>query len=278
MLNNVNDRLGMDAKEATFVVSMIMEGYEKGLISKNDLNGMELKWGDAASAKELLRKISVRDGFGDTLAEGVMRAAGKLGGEFPNMAVFLKRGNAPHIHDPRTRWCTLFNQVVSNMGSQEGIDMTLRAAPELGIDRPALNADEYLAEVEVKTAPKRQFEECLTFCYFQSATLETMVQTLNLLTGTEYTVQDCLKVGRRVVNLLRMGNQREGMTKEDDSFSPRLGQPPVDGPAQGKSLAPTFDNIRAAYYREMGWGEDGMPTPETLRQLNLGFTVSNSGK
>jgi aldehyde:ferredoxin oxidoreductase len=274
-LNSLNDRLGMDAKEAAFVVSMVMEGYDKGVLSRSDVDNLDVKWGNVEALEEILRKISYREGIGDVLAEGVKRAADRLGKPFGEMAVYIKRGNAPHIHDSRTRWCTLFNQVVSNMGSQEGIDMTLRASAELGIEKPASTPDEYLAVVEAKTAPKRQFEECLTFCYFQSASLQTMVTTLNCLTGAEYSVQDCLKVGRRVVNLLRMFNKREGMTIEDDTFSSRLAQVPVDGPGKGKSLAPTFESIREAYYEQMGWGKDGMPTRETLQKLDLEFTLAS---
>ena len=70
----------------------------------------------------------------------------------------------------------------------------------------------------------------------------------------------------------------EGMTKEDDSFSARLKEPPVDGPGKGKSLAPPYEKIRDTYYREMGWGEDGMPNRETLESLGLGFTLSESGE
>ncbi len=159
----------------------------------------------------MLHKISLRDGIGDMLAEGVMRTAEKLGGEFMNMAVFVKKGNAPHVHDPRTRWGTLFTQVISNTGTQEGMDMTARANPELGFSRPTSEPDEYVAEVQARTGPKRQFEECLVFCYFQAGTLDTMVRTLNSLTAGRYDINECLKVGRRVINLFRMFNKREGM-------------------------------------------------------------------
>jgi len=273
MLNDLNDRLGMDAKEATFLISMIMEGVEKGLIRKKEMSGIEPRWGNVRGAAELLRKISRREGFGDLLAEGVMRAAHTLGGEFPDMAIYVKRGNAPHIHDPRTRWGTLFTQAISNTGSQEGVDMTSRGSPELGIDKPTADPDEYLGEVQAKTGPARQFAECLGFCYYQTSSLKTTAETLNCLTGMGYGVEDCLNVGRRVVNLLRMFNRREGMQKEDDCFSPRLGKPPVDGPGKAKSLAPTFERARSAYYRAMGWNEDGVPTRETLEKLDLHFTL-----
>jgi len=274
MLNNLNDRLGMDGKEVSFLISMLMEGYEKQLIGKEDLDGIDLKWGNISAIEALLRKISHREGAGELLAEGVMRVSAELGGEFPNMAVFVKKGNAPHIHDSRTRWGTLFTQVISNTGTQEGVDMTSRSNPELGFSKPTSEPNEYLAKAQALTGPKRQFEECLLFCYFQACSLPTMVGTLNSITGADYSIEDCLNVGRRVINLLRMFNKREGMSREADSFSPRLGQSPVDGPGKGQSLAPTFEKVRAAYYRAMQWDRNGIPTRKTLKNLNLEFTLS----
>ena len=64
--------------------------------------------------------------------------------------------------------------------------MTARSNPELGLDRPTSEPDEYLAKAQARTGPKRQFEECLVFCYFQACTFDTMVKTLNSLTGGQY--------------------------------------------------------------------------------------------
>lgn len=275
MLNTLTDDLGMDAKESSFLISMVMEGYERGLISKDYLDGIDIKWGDAEAAAELLRRISRREGIGDVLAEGVMRSSEKLGGEFPNIAVYVKKGNAPHIHDPRTRWGTLFTQVVSDMGSQEGLDMTGRGSADLGIENPTAEPDEYLGAVNAKTEWWRQFQECLTYCYYQTPTGKTMIKTLNDLTGFNYDMEEALKIGRRVVNLLRIYNKREGMTKEHDTFSPRLAMPPVDGFGKGKSLAPTFERVLSAYYKASGWDQEGMPTRRLLEELDLGFTMNN---
>jgi len=65
------------------------------------------------------------------------------------------------------------------------------------------------------------------------------------------------------------------MTREDDCFSPRLQMPPVDGPGKGKSLAPTFEKVRSAYYRAAGWDENGLPTTSLLKELDLGFTLQD---
>jgi len=275
MLNTLNDDLGMDGKEASFLVSMLMEGYEKRLITKDDLDGISLSWGNVEGVGQLLKKISRREGIGDLLAEGIVRTARELGGEFEQMAVYVKQGNAPHIHDSRTRWGTLFTQIISNTASQEGMDMTARANPELGFTEPTSEPTPYLATVQAKTGPKRQFEECLLFCYFQACSLKTMVHTLNVLTGGDYTPESCLEVGQRVINLLRMFNYREGLTIADDSYSPRLGQSPLDGPGRGKSITPTFEEIRRTYYQEMDWDDRGIPKAEILKRLNLDFTLSD---
>jgi aldehyde:ferredoxin oxidoreductase len=269
MLNRLNDDQGMDAKEASFLVSMLMEAYEKGELEAKDLDGIELIWGNIDGAEQLLKKISRREGVGDLLSRGVMRTANKLGGRLDDMAVYVKRGNAPHIHDPRIRWGTLFTQAIANNASQESMDLTSRANPELGIQEPTREPNAYLAEVQAKTGPKRQFEECLVFCYFQACSLQNMVDTLNVLTGGEFTTNECLAIGERTINLLRMYNIREGLDIKQDAYSRRLGQPPADGPGKGRSMDPTFKEVRAAYYQAMGWTEKGVPRPETLKRLGL---------
>jgi aldehyde:ferredoxin oxidoreductase len=275
MFNRLIDDLGMDAKETSFLLSMLMEGVEKELLDKDNLDGIDLSWGDIEAIERLLKKISRREGIGDLLAQGVMRTAAGLGRGLDDIAVYVKQGNAPHVHDPRTRWGTLFTQIISNMVSQEGMDMTARANAELGFTEPTRDPDEYLAFVQSKTGPKRQFEECLLFCYFQACSLKHMVDTFNILTGGEFSTAYCLAVGERVINLLRMYNIREGLTMADDRYSRRLGQSPVDGPGAGKSINATFEQIRAVYYQAMGWDQNGVPTTETLYRLGLGFTLES---
>lgn len=275
MLNALNDDLGMDAKEAAFLLSMLMEGYGKGFIDRSDLNGIDLKWGDPEAAAAVLRAISGRQGIGELLAGGVMRAAHALGDPFPEIAVYVKKGNAPHIHDSRTRWGTLFTQAVSDTGSQAGLDMTVKGSPDLGIETATAEPDAYLGRVNALTSWVRQFQECLTYCYFQTPSLDTLVATLNCLTGSNLDRDGAVQTGRRVVNLFRMFSLREGMTCEDDSFSPRLASPPVDGPRAGKSLAPTFAAARQAYYEASGWDAQGVPQPDLLRSLGLEFTLKD---
>lgn len=276
MLTNVNDRLGMDVKEAGWVVSLAMECYEKGLISKEDLDGLELVWGDPEAVKTLLNKIAHREGFGDVLAEGVMRAADKIGGEAPNFAVYTKKGIAPHTHDPRGMWGILFGQSVSDMGSLEGMVPDLMPDPDIGYPEPLPPFSvEGVPEGLSKGSQKGQFNDTLGICMFLlGAKLDIITDTVSAVTGWDFSPQEALEVGRRIVNLQRAFNIRHGETPEHDVISPRLAQAPVDGPAKGVSIAPHYDQMVRAYYRHMGWDEKtSKPLKETLESLGLGFVA-----
>jgi aldehyde:ferredoxin oxidoreductase len=87
VLANLVDRLGMDVNESGWAIGWVMECYEKGLLSKDKLDGMEMNWGNTESTAAMLRKIAHREGFGDLLAEGVKRAAERIGGDALNCAV-----------------------------------------------------------------------------------------------------------------------------------------------------------------------------------------------
>jgi len=281
-LSHVADCLGLDSKESTFLISLLMECYEKSIINKEDLDGTELIWGNAEGIISLLKKIAKREGVGDMLAEGVMRVSQQIGKEAPNFAIYVKRGQAPHIHDLRTRWGTIFTQAISNTGSQEGIDLTLNVDPDLGIEEPIPYPDERVPKAQAKTGPRRQFEESLIVCYFLArgrGSLKNIIDTLNVVTDFDLSINEALNVGHRIINLLRVFNIRHGWTLEDDSFSPRIGTMPIDGPQAGKTIATTFELLRRTYYKEMGWDENtGVPLPQTLERLGLGYTINELEK
>ena len=119
MLSNEVDRLGIDCNETGWVIGWVMECYEKGALSRDDLDGLDMTWGNVEAVKSLLGKIAGREGIGDVLAEGVMRASRKIGGEAANWAIYTLKGNTPRGHDHRGRWTELFDTCVSDTGTIE---------------------------------------------------------------------------------------------------------------------------------------------------------------
>lgn len=88
---------------------------------------------------------------------------------------------------------------------------------------------------------------------YQSPILSTPMRALNSITG--FGIEECLALGRRVSNLLRVLNVQHGFTAEQDSFSSRLGQLLPHGPGKGLGKVRTIEEINKNYYKDMGWCE-----------------------
>jgi aldehyde:ferredoxin oxidoreductase len=274
-LANVNDRLGMDAKEQATVLGLAIECYEKGLITKKDTDGLELTWGNIEAVETLMRKIATRDGFGNVLAEGVMRAANTIGGEAPNFAVYTHKGVAPHVHDDRGLWNIAFSMAVSDMGSIPAGDMgdvgdLLETIGDNFLDPARAFDAEYIPKCSALMWRRGHFVDCLGICMFVAGvSFKLIAETLNAVTGWDFTWQECTEVGERVMTMMRSFNVKNGHTRADNSLSPRILQAPVDGPAKGVSIAPKLDLMLDIYNEALGWDNDGKPLPKTLTRLGL---------
>jgi aldehyde:ferredoxin oxidoreductase len=277
VLSHEVDCLGIDTNEAGWVIGLVMECYEKGILSREDCDGLEMTWGNVEATREMLRRIARRQGFGDVLAEGAMRAAQRIGGEAPNFAIHTMKGNTPRGHDHRTRWPMLFDTCLSQMSTDEGFSMLYPA--DLGLPfrtslGPNTSPEDTLTwNAQCKGAA--QFEDCLGVCRFTTRTdLKLLAQAVSAATGWDFAIEETMVVGRRVVNLLRAFNIRHGHTADMDAPSPRYGSTPVDGPSRGKSIMVHWDELRSQYYEQMGWNkETGKPLPDTLKSLGLEYTI-----
>ena len=278
-LTNVNDRLGMDVKEEAFVVGLAMECYNKGILTKKDTNGVDLTWGNVEGVETLLYKIAHREGFGDVLAEGVMRAAKKIGGDAPKFAVYTKNGIAPHVLDIRGLWPSMFMLATSDMGSLTAsiadVGDLLDANEGMSMMDPsqAFSAEGLPRKVRL-LGHRGHFVDSIGICmHVEGATLKTLSDTVGAATGWDFTWQEAVEVGQRVQNLMRVFNIRHGSRREDDRVSPRLVEAPVDGGAKGMTIGPKYEGMLNDYYQGMGWDKEGRPLPETLKKLGLEFAV-----
>ena len=274
-LGSLNDRLGMDVKEQAFVMGLAMECYEKGLITKKDTDGVELTWGNVQAVETMLNKIARREGFGDVLAEGVMRAAQKIGGDALKFAVYTHKGNAPHVHDDRGMWSILFSMAISDMGSIPSGDMgdvgdMMDTVGANALDPEQAFSAEYVPKGQAINGRRGHFIDCLGTCSFVSGVpFTTIADTVSAVTGWDFTWQEAAEVGYRVMNMMRAFNLRHGLTREHNYVSPRILEAPTEGVAAGISAAPVFDQMLDTYYEAMGWDKEGRPLPETLTRLGL---------
>ena len=268
MLTNVVDRLGFEMNEAGWVIGLAMECYEKGLITKDDTGGIELNWGNVEATREILHKIARRDGFGDILADGAMRAAGKIGKGATEFAIHTLKGNTPRGYDHRGYLTEMFDKLTSNTS-------TLESRP-VGIVSTGSGWED---TVEVATAGKGRmsFEDTLGTCRFATLVeMNTLAEAVQAATGWQFTEDEAQTTGLRIVNLFRVYNFRCGHTREMEAPSPRYGSTPVDGPVAGREVLPELDKMLDDYYNRMGWDiATGKPLPETLTQLGLESVIKN---
>ena len=274
VLQNLTDRLGLDLNESSWTVGWLMECFEKGIVTRADLDGLEMTWGNVLAVEALLNKIARREGCGNWLAEGVMRASAKLGGEAPDLGVYTLKGASPRGHDHRARWYELLDTCLSNTSTIEasfGLPPDLQGYPKL--TDPF--SPEQVSTVNAVTGGWRQFEDCLGICRFCSAHPVAVLDAVNGVTGWQLGVAEALNIGQRVINQLRVFNFRHGLDPKLEAPSPRYQSTPVDGPAQGKAFGEHFDWMKRNYWQKMGWDtETGKPLPETLERLGLGELVA----
>ena len=265
------DRLGMDTNEGGWVVGWVMECYEKGALKKKDLDGLEMTWGNVEATRQLLRNIAHRVGYGNILAEGVKRAAEKLGGEAVNWAIFTSKGNTPRGHDHRGRWVEMLDTVISDTGTVE-TQMLVKNKKLWNMPEPmdVFNPDQTVA-AEANSMGSMTISDCLVQCWFTSfCDTETQTEALNAATGWNMSLEEVMKVGKRVVNMMRLYNLKAGLTPNLEKAPSRYCSQPVDGPNKDRSIVPHFDKMIDKYYQLMGWDrKTGMPLPETLKKLGI---------
>jgi len=269
MLSKEVDRLGMDTNESGWVVGFAMECYEKGIITREKANDLDLSWGNAESARLLLNLIANRIGIGDLLAEGVMRVSKKIGGEAENFAIHTLKGNTPRGHDHRNRWTEQFDTCVSNTGTLEtwGGPIPLGTTPKW----------EDIVDTNLHDKGTMMFEDSLVTCRFNTRmNIDLLSQALSAVTGWDFSWNEGIHVGKRIVHLLRAFNTRHGIIgREVDRPSPRYGSTPDAGPGEGKSLQKVWDKMLDKYYKGMGWDSSGKPLPQTLKEYNLDYVAKD---
>jgi aldehyde:ferredoxin oxidoreductase len=264
--HNLCDDMGIDQISFGSTVACAMELYEKGLLPREKLAGLELKFGNPQAIVELAWRTAYRTGFGDDIALGSKRLAEKYNA--PDSAMHVKGLELP-AYDPRAFQGHGLGYATSNRGGCH-----LRAymiSPEV-LDIP-VKLDRFETKEKAKWVKWYQdyysVIDSLVVCKFLSFALlpEDMVPLLNATTGWEWTVDDFMKAGERIYNLERMFINREGFGRKDDTLPMRLLKEPLpEGPSKG--WVSHLDKMLDEYYDLRGW-KDGLPTDTKLEQLDL---------
>ncbi|RLF53271.1 MAG: aldehyde ferredoxin oxidoreductase [Thermoplasmata archaeon] len=261
------NELGMDTISMGGILGFTIEAYNKGIITKRDLDGIEIGWGKPVELSKLMEAIAYRKNKTTRLlGEGIKTASETLNAE--DFAVHCKGMDLPG-YDPRGVFGMGLAYATSDRGACHQRAWTVRAE----LNDPEL--DRFSFEKKAKIVKEVQDERAaffsLVLCDFAPISEEHCVEMWNLATGFDHNVESYLKCGERIWNLIRVFNLREGLPPGSDKLPPRLFKEPfTKGPAKGILLnEKDFENSLQEYYTLRGWDEKGVPTIEKLKELNL---------
>lgn len=268
--NEMCDNLGMDTITAGNLVAMVMELFERGLVTAEDNAGLEVRFGDAPALLEMLKLIAQRRGLGAIVADGALGIL-KVRPEWGKFVVHSK-GMTFAAYDPRGFHGQGLAYATSARGACHNVGGYTVSEELMGkkYDRYALVGKGQL----VKTVQdNRAYIDSLGLCTvvrgaYKFSTTPTP-ETLLAITGYDF-APHLMTIGERISNLERAILAREGIGRKDDALPPRMKEPVPTGPAAGHFISDEMlDVMLDEYYALRGWDAQGKPRPETLVKLGL---------
>jgi aldehyde:ferredoxin oxidoreductase len=274
------DELGLDGMSVGVVVSWAMECYERGILSKEDCDGLELHFGNDEAAVALLDKIAHREGIGDLLAEGTKRAAEKVGQGSASFAMHSKGLELPG-YDVRSLKTFAMGLAVGTRGACHNRSLVYEADIKGKVDR--FKVEPGRGPLAKEAEDFAAILDCLVLCKFLrncfSDFNEEVSRLYTMATGIPLTPEELAAVGERVWNLKKAFNIREGWTRADDWMPDRIFDDPVPtGPSKGSHL--TREELRSMideYYQARGWTPEGLIPRSKLIALGLEDVAEDIG-
>lgn len=284
--NELCNKYTLDTISTGAAIAFAMECYEDGILTIGD-TGIELEFGNADAMVKMVEMIGKREGLGDILAEGVMRAAEKIGKGAAKYALHVKGLELP-MHEPRGKRSLALAYSLSPTGAdhmESPHDVFFELFnPEgkhpmalLGLLEPLDMLDTGPKKVRAFYYTKLLWDlyNCIGICDFVGVPIgplpvNQLIKHVKAVTGWDTSLWELLKAGERSNIMMRVFNFREGFTSKDDTLPDRMFQELQNGPLKGEKIAKEdFEKMKALYYQMAGWDENGCPTEAKLAELGL---------
>jgi aldehyde:ferredoxin oxidoreductase len=283
---------GVDVVESSCMVAFAMELYEKGIIDEKVTDGLKLEWGNTEVISEIYRRIANRQGFGEILGEGMIRAMARIEGATPYYGLNIK-GLAAIASDERATPALALGVATATRGSDH-----LRSRPTIDFFHLP---EKVLKQVfggpvssDFTSFDGKSYEiyfterlyalvDALGICKFQTRAImspstpafEEYAPLIYNITGLEFTPSELMAIGERIYTIERMFNIREGFSRKDDYLpdryydekTPATGGMPLTRNVQMDRVK--FDKMLDEYYELHHWDNQGNPLPERLEELGL---------
>ncbi len=261
------DRLGLDTISSGNVTGLAIDLYERGVLTKKDTGGLELKWGNEEAYGKMPAMIANRQHIGAVLADGAKRAAKKIGKGAEKLVVESKGLEYP-AYDPRGTIGMALAYATSDRGACHMRAWPV-AADAYGSGDPW--SPEGKAAICVEDQTRTSVKWSFIFCDFYSVNFANMAKYYTAVTGAKSSEEHMREIGKRIWNLTRAFNVREGFARNDDNLPERMEKDPLSsGKTKGKSVPRVdFERMLEEYYKLWGWDAQGRPTKKALEEAGL---------
>ena len=274
------DEYGLDLISASVCIAWAMEAYEKGALSKEECDGIDLRFGNAEAMIEVLEKIGRNEkGIGALLAKGT-RAASKIVGKGTEHYAMQNKGVEWAGHTCRPFPACAVGYAT---GPRGGSHHDIRPTPEKSglVDRKVLDGKGALA---AEINHWLIFADSMGLCHLGEPIWGPMkinqnqIEALNAITDWNLSYEEARKTAERQWNMIRCLAAREGFTRDYDQLPPRFKEEPIPaGPMKGAVIsAETLERLKDDYYEYRGWDKKtGNPTAAKLKELGLDFAIAD---
>ena len=279
--NELCGAYSLDTISTGGVIAFAMECFENELLTTKDTGGLELRFGNAEAMLKLIELIARREGIGDLLADGTVKAARQIGRGAEQLAMQVK-GLEAGMHEPRLKAGLGLGFMVNPHGADHccnlhdtmyEVEGQMRELRPLGILEPVPADDIGPRKVALFRfiQLKRIMNDSAVLCLFLPYSIEQVTRAIAAVTGWDTGVMEQIRVAERILTIARLFNIREGFTAADDHLPQRFFQPKTDGVLANKPLDPVkMEQAKSYYYTLMGWdARTGVPLPEKLEELGI---------
>jgi aldehyde:ferredoxin oxidoreductase len=287
-LDNLCTRLGIDSISAGGAIAFAMDLYDRGILTLNDTDGIDLVWGNGESMETLINQMCYGDGLGGILAKGVRRAAQSIGRGAERYAPHVKGLELSGYHPDNIMGTALGYAVASRGADFNDIYATMEykwlpdeERQEFGSPKVAdLKSIHGKAELVRRSMIIGVVLDSLGLCKLPALCL---ICTYDLVAETELTaallgqplgVSDLFSAGERIVNLERLFNLRHGASDADDRLPDMFFEKEYNAGEEPSKPHEWMEPMKKEFYQVMGWDEKGHPTQEKLEGLGI-FPISN---
>lgn len=269
--NDICNRYGLDTISAGASIAFTIECYENGLITKDDADGLEMTWGNHKNIITMTEKLAKREGFGDVIADGVKKAAERIGKGSEKYAMHIGGQEVP-AHDSRggPHFAIGYGTEPTPARHTQGGEGPLPpgSLPEYNHQSLKGRGKPHKHGANL-TAAYNAAGICMIVIGDGYGHIDQFVEALQTVTGWDIDMDEIIKTGHRIVTMRQAFNVREGL-KTPWKFPDRMmGIPPKkEGPRAGITL--NADDLFNEYYQELDWDvKTGKPSQKVLLELDL---------